>query len=114
MGQILGDTCVGFGAELAEFHGEAKVVHPAGDYLPTVAISRPVGSLNRVSFAICGKGSPTCAHYWQATCPLFAPCFAGLLTGPPITTGLEASALATILVAQRPAVVQPTIRTAPT
>ena len=39
------DVCTGFGAELAEFHGDSGHVHLLVNFSPTAAVSRPVNSL---------------------------------------------------------------------
>ena len=54
------DVCADFGAEMAEFNGEPEHVHLLVNFPPTVATSRLVNSLERVSSRRLRQ------HYWRA------------------------------------------------
>jgi putative transposase len=86
MEQIMRDVCAGFGAELAEFTGEADHVHLLVNFPPTVAISHLVNSLKGVSSRRLRQEFPDLRrHYWRAQRLWSESYFAGSVGGATIT-----------------------------
>jgi putative transposase len=86
MQEVMRDVCADFGAELAEFNGEADHVHLRVNFPPTVAISRLVNSLKGVSSRRLRQEFPDITrHYWQAKHLWSGSYFAGSIGGPPIS-----------------------------
>jgi REP-associated tyrosine transposase len=86
MEQIMRDVCSDFGAELAEFNGEADHVHLLVNFPPTVAVSRLVNSLKGVSSRRLRQEFPDLRrHYWRAQRLWSGSYFAGSVGGEPIT-----------------------------
>jgi REP-associated tyrosine transposase len=123
MEQIMRDVCADFGAELAEFNGEAEHVHLLVNFPPTVAISRLVNSHKGVSSRRLRQEFPGLhRHHWRAKRLWSGSYFAGSVGGAPLsvlhhyieqqqrpptgsrpaacTTGPKAGALAATLVAR--------------
>lgn len=86
MQEIMRDVCADFGADLAEFNGEANHVHLLVNFPPTVAISRLVNSLKGVSSRRLRQEFPELArHYWRAKRLWSGSYFAGSVGGAPIS-----------------------------
>jgi putative transposase len=86
MEQIMRGACADFGAELAEFNGEANHVHLLVNFPPTAALSRPVNSLKGVSSRRLRQEFPDLRqHYWRANRLWSGSYFAGSVGGAPIT-----------------------------
>ena len=85
MEQIMRDVCADFGAELAEFNGEAEHVHLLVNFPLTVAISRLVNSLKGVSSRRPRQEFPGLArHHRRAKRLWTGPYSAGSAGGAPI------------------------------
>jgi len=83
--QIMRDVRAGFGAELAEFNGEAEHVHLLVNFPLTVAISRLVNSLKGVSSRRPRQEFPGLArHHRRAKRLWTGPYSAGFAGGAPI------------------------------
>ena len=79
------DVCADFGAEPAEFSGEAERVHLLVNFQPTVAISRLVNSLKRVPSRRLRQEFPSLRRqYWRAKRLRSGSYFAGSVDGAPI------------------------------
>jgi putative transposase len=86
MGEIMREVCADFGAELAEFNGEADHVHLLVNFPPTVTISRLVNSLKGVSSRRLRQEFPDLRrHYWRAKRLWSGSYFAGSVGGAPIS-----------------------------
>jgi REP-associated tyrosine transposase len=86
MEEIMRDVCADFGADLAEFNGEADHVHLLVHFPPTVAISRLVNSLKGVSSRRLRQEFPDLVrHYWRARRLWSGSYFAGSVGGAPIS-----------------------------
>jgi putative transposase len=86
MKEIMRDVCAGFGTERAEFNGEANHVHLLVNFPPTVALSRLVNSLKRVSSRRLRQEFPDLRrHYWRANRLWSGSYFAGSVGGAPIS-----------------------------
>ena len=86
MQEIMRDVCADFGAELAEFTGQAEHVHLLVHFPPTVAISRLVNSLKGVSSRRLRQEFPGLrAHYWRTKRLWSGSYFAGTVGGAPIS-----------------------------
>lgn len=57
--EIVRAVCEDFEAELVEFNGEANHVHLLVNFLPKVAVSRPVNSSTAYPHAASARSSPT-------------------------------------------------------
>ncbi|MBV9205953.1 MAG: IS200/IS605 family transposase [Actinobacteria bacterium] len=83
MQEIMRDVCADFGAELAEFTGQAEHVHLLVHFPPTVAISRLVNSLKGVSSRRLRQEFPGLrAHYWRTKRLWSGSYFAGTAGAP--------------------------------
>ena len=83
MQEIMRDVCADFGAELAEFTGQAQHVHLLVAFPPTVAISRLVNSLKGVSSRRLRQEFPGLrAHYWRTKRLWSGSYFAGTAGAP--------------------------------
>jgi REP-associated tyrosine transposase len=86
MEEIMRDVCADFGAELAEFNGEAEHVHLLVNFPPAVAVSRLVNSLKGVSSRRLRQEFPDLRrHYWRANRLWSGSYFAGSAGGAPIS-----------------------------
>ena len=84
--EIMRDACADFGAEFAEFHGDAEHIHLLLNLLPTVAISPPVSSLKGMSSRRLRQEFPGLRrHYWRAKRLWPGSYPAGSVGGAPIT-----------------------------
>jgi putative transposase len=86
MQEVMRDVCAGFGAQLAEFNGEADHVHLLVNFPPTMALSRRVNSLKGVSSRRLRQEFPDLVpHYWRAKRLWSGSYFAGSVGGAPIS-----------------------------
>lgn len=84
--EIVRAVCEDFEAELVEFNGEANHVHLLVNFLPKVAVSRPVNSLNGVSSRRLRQEFPDLVrHYWRAQRLWSGSYFAGSVGGAPLS-----------------------------
>jgi len=84
--EVMRDVCAGFGAQLAEFNGEANHVHLLVNFPPKVALSKLVNSLKGVSSRRMRQEFPELArHYWRANRLWSGSYFAGSVGGAPIS-----------------------------
>jgi putative transposase len=86
MREIFAAVCADFGAELAEYNGEAEHVHLLVVYPPTVRLSALVNSLKSVSSRRLRQEFPELRqHYWRAQRLWSRSYFAGSVGGAPLT-----------------------------
>lgn len=86
MREIFAAVCADFGAELAEYNGEAEHVHLLVVYPPTVRLSALVNSLKGVSSRRLRQEFPELRqHYWRAQRLWSRSYFAGSVGGAPLT-----------------------------
>jgi REP-associated tyrosine transposase len=86
MEEIMRGVCADFETELAEFNGEANLVHLLVNFPPKVALSRLVNSLKGVSSRRMRREFPgLTAHYWRANRLWSGSYFAGTVGGAPIS-----------------------------